>query len=98
MVPGLEEVHGTVRTYTTAGAPERFVRQENVNMQGINTECNGRVWRVDVGMSRAFLETPFQNLEAQRERERRCLGRSRIFCLTSREDAERGFHVTPLRS
>jgi hypothetical protein len=67
MVPGLEEVQGTVRTYTTAGAPQRFVRQANVNMQGINTECDGRVWRVDVGMSRAFLEAPFPNLKAQRE-------------------------------
>lgn len=35
-----------------------FARPSNVTFgQGINAECDGAVWRVDVGMSRAFLHS-----------------------------------------
>jgi hypothetical protein len=66
-VPGVESVQGDVRTYTTVGATTRFIQQAGVASQGINTECDGRVWRVDVGMSRAFLPSPFPSLAEQNE-------------------------------
>jgi hypothetical protein len=66
-VPGVESVQGDVRTYTTVGAETRFIKQAGVASQGINTECDGRVWRVDVGMSRAFLQSPFSSLLNQTE-------------------------------
>lgn len=44
-------------------------------MSGVNCECDGRVWRVDAGMSSGVLDAAPQVLELSRDEEGRLLAR-----------------------
>jgi hypothetical protein len=60
-------------------------------MGGLNAECNGRVWRVDVGMSSGVLNAEPQVLEFSRNAEGQLM--ARMLCARSSGSIEESTFV-----
>ena len=61
--PGREECVMLNRTLDSLGA-KRMVMGHTVQRNGINAACDGKAWRIDVGMSKAY-EGPIQALSIE---------------------------------